>query len=220
MKKGEKAAIWVALTAVASLIGIAFYYESTSGGIDETKYARLADENTSSSNSQPVWVIPKGVNPDALPEAQGPGAKAITLYCVQCHDLPPPAMHTATEWAAVLNRMRGYMQDRRGGMLARLIMPSEQDWTIIGSYLAHHAQKPMDATRYSDLQSPEGQAFIATCSQCHAAPDPQQHTTKEWPRIVLRMKQNMSAAGIKQPDDQTTDLIVTFLQRHGTKTPG
>jgi hypothetical protein len=32
------------------------------------------------------------------------------LACTQCHALPDPQRHTASEWPVVVQRMRGYMR--------------------------------------------------------------------------------------------------------------
>ena len=138
----------------------------------------------------------------------------LTLYCVQCHDLPTPSMHTAQEWEYVVERMEKEMQKRRGGILIRVMMPPEKDWEILRTYLTENAQKPIDKSQYSDLDTPAGQAFETTCSQCHAPPDPAQHSPNEWARVVLRMKSNIVAAGKQMPDDATVELITEYLQSH------
>ena len=81
-------------------------------------------------------------------------------------------------------------------------------------YLQTHAQRPLDRGQYSDLESPAGKAFQATCAQCHALPDPQQHSDDEWPGVVARMQRNMRAMGKTLPDASTFDQILGFLQRH------
>jgi hypothetical protein len=53
------------------------------------------------------------------------------------------------------------------------------------------------------------------CTQCHALPDPKQHTVREWPDVVARMQKNMVALGKALPDEATLKGIIGFLQRHG-----
>jgi hypothetical protein len=36
--------------------------------------------------------------------------ETYALACTQCHALPDPQRHTASEWPAVVKRMRGYMR--------------------------------------------------------------------------------------------------------------
>jgi cytochrome c5 len=216
MKTGEKRAFMAILIAFVGVIIITVYYEILYQKREAEKQtaAATADEKTSMAKNPGIWVIPKGLNPDALPESQSRGATMLTLYCVQCHDLPSPTMHTAAEWAQVVDRMEKEMQRRRGGVLIRVMMPPEKDWKILRSYLENHAQKPLDTTQYADLDTPAGQAFQSTCSQCHAAPDPAQHTANEWARVVLRMKNNINAAGLEMPDEKTVELINNFLKAH------
>ncbi len=214
MKKGEKMALWLAFGAIAGLIGITVILEVQHGSKPATEQTAGASSQTGTGS----WVIPKGINPDALPEAQGPAAKTFTVYCVQCHDLPTPAMHSAEEWTAVVDRMRSQMQERRGGMLSRLAVPSERDWETINAYLAKHAQKAMDPAHTADLDTPAGKAFVAACSRCHGTPDPAQHTAREWPRVVVRMKSNMTAGGMDPLDAETVQQIIGYLQTHGAPT--
>lgn len=63
--------------------------------------------------------------------------------------------------------------------------------------------------------------FSIACSQCHALPDPQRHTAREWPAVVQRMKQHLSwtsivvgAAGLRTEPVLRTGEIIRFLQRY------
>jgi len=75
-------------------------------------------------------------------------------------------------------------------------------------------QQPIDKARYKDLDTAAGKSFTTTCSQCHAAPDPRQHTAKEWPAVVQRMIRNMERLGKPVPDQATLNTILGFLQKH------
>jgi cytochrome c5 len=213
MKQGEKHAFMAILAAMAGIIAFTVYYEILYQKREAQKQA-ASDEQQTQSHNPGILGIPKGLNPDALPNAKSRGATLLVLYCAQCHDMPTPAMHTREEWTTVVERMENEMQIRRGGILIRVMMPPEKDWRILRDYLAENAQKPMDKNQFSDLDTPAAQAFTSTCSQCHAAPDPGQHTPHEWARVVLRMKNNMAAASKKLPDDQTVELINQFLTEH------
>lgn len=216
MKQGEKRAFMVILVAFIGVIIFTAYYEVLYQKREAEKQtaAATADEKAALKNNPGIWVIPKGLNPEALPDPKSRGATVLTLYCVQCHDLPTPSMHTAQEWEYVVERMEKEMQKRRGGILIRVMMPPEKDWKILRTYLADNAQKPIDKNLYTDLDTPAGQAFATTCSQCHAAPDPTQHSPNEWARVVLRMKSNIVAAGKQMPDEATVELITEYLQSH------
>jgi cytochrome c5 len=43
-------------------------------------------------------VLPPGMDPALLPEPKSEGARLLTGYCNQCHNLPGPGMHIAAEW--------------------------------------------------------------------------------------------------------------------------
>ena len=217
MKQGEKRAFTAILAAMIGIIIFTIYHEILYQK-HETQKQTASGEQESLSHNPGILVIPKGLNPEALPDANSRGATVLVLYCAQCHDMPSPAMHTQQEWQQVVDRMEKEMQIRRGGILMRVMIPPEKDWRALRAYLAKNAQKPMDKTQFTDLETPTGQAFAATCSQCHAAPDPAQHTAKEWARVVLRMKTNIIAAGKRVPDEKTVKLINDFLKTHSAAT--
>ncbi len=167
-------------------------------------------------------VLPPGIDPALLPTPTSEGAKLLNLYCAQCHNLPGPGMHTAREWPPVVDRMNRRMRmmsgrGMMGMMMGRVEAPSESELQELVNYLQVHAQIPIDTTRYPELDTPAGRAFHTACSRCHALPDPQQHTTDEWPGVVARMKQNMVAMGKSVPDEASIGEIVQFLQRHASK---
>jgi cytochrome c5 len=161
-------------------------------------------------------VLPPGIDPALLPEPQSQGALLLARYCSQCHNLPGPGTHTAEEWPAVVERMNLRMQMMSGpNMMGMMIdSPNESELQVILRYLQKHAQKPIDTAQYDDLDTSAGRAFQSSCSLCHALPDPQQHTSEEWPAVVERMKQNMVTQGKTVPDEATIGEIVGFLQRH------
>lgn len=159
-------------------------------------------------------IIPKGMSPNDLPDAENRGATLLTLYCTQCHDLPVPVMHSSTEWPGILARMQSYLQISKKDMLRHIILPPKKDWLTLEDYLVNNAQVALDPLRYDDINTALGQAFVSTCSQCHTAPSPESHTKKEWPRVVLRMKANMLAADLPAPEQATLLNVIDFLQNH------
>ena len=81
--------------------------------------------------------LPPGVDETDLPEPNSQAAQLLVRYCVQCHDLPPPVLHTSTEWPKVLARM-----ERRMQMMARMgsiLNPTDQEQAAILNYLQRHA---------------------------------------------------------------------------------
>ncbi|MHB8744103.1 MAG: hypothetical protein ACYC9L_13365 [Sulfuricaulis sp.] len=162
--------------------------------------------------------LPPGIDPKLLPDPGSRGARLLERYCTQCHNLPGPGMHTAAEWPDVVSRMNGRMQMMSGGMMGGGMMevsaPTAPELSTLIEYLQQHAQQPIDVTQYPDLSTPAGKVFHTVCTQCHALPDPMQHTAIEWPAVVARMKKNMSIMSKEIPDDTATQAITGFLQRH------
>ena len=50
-------------------------------------------------------ILPPGFEAGMLPQPGSRGAQLELRYCVQCHNLPNPAMHQAEKWAPVVERM-------------------------------------------------------------------------------------------------------------------
>lgn len=157
--------------------------------------------------------LPSGINPENLPDPHSTGVHAFARYCTQCHELPGPGLHTADEWPSVVDRMNRRMR-MMGGMMHDIKAPTDNELLILVAYLQRHAQKPMDKTKYTDLNTPAGKSFEVMCSQCHTLPDPKQHTVDEWPGVVERMTQNMKTMGKPLPDQATLETVVEFLQTH------
>jgi len=114
--------------------------------------------------------LPPGISPEKLPDPQSTGAHLLAQYCTQCHALPGPGLHTAEEWPSVVDRMNRRMR-MMSGMMHGISAPSDSELKTLVTYLQQHAQKPMDKSKYTDLNTPAGKSFQAICSQCHALPD-------------------------------------------------
>src|SRR4249920_2517467 len=52
-----------------------------------------------------IALPPAGVQPGDLPDPNSRGAQVLTTYCAQCHALPAPVEHSATDWPGVTRRM-------------------------------------------------------------------------------------------------------------------
>ena len=163
-------------------------------------------------------VLPPGIDPKLLPEPQSKGARLLTRYCAQCHNLSGPGMHTAEEWPAVIARMQERM-NMHMQMMGGIVVPSAAELRTLTGYLQENALKPMDPKQFAVLNTPGGRAFRETCSQCHALPDPALHTLQEWPSVVARMQKNMAVMGKPVPDGPTLEKIIGFLGRHGRTSP-
>ena len=203
--------------------------------------AALADEITDarkrweSSPHGPMLerILPPTFALEQLPERESRGARLVVGYCVQCHNLPNPAMHHAAKWPGIVQRMvlrmegKGNMGALMSEMMAGVKAPGAEDTRTIVDYLRRHAQKPLDPQRYPDVNQPSGEAFRTACNQCHVLPDPKRHTAEEWRQVVARMQENMEwmnrVVGSK-PDPAEPQLRVeeinAFLARHARKPEG
>lgn len=155
--------------------------------------------------------LPRGITATRLPEENSKEVELLEEYCTQCHGLPAPGMHTRDEWPLVVTRMSQYLRTMHTFHINK---PSSQELLSIQNYLQRHAQQAMDRNRYNDLDTPAGQAFLNTCTQCHAAPGPSQHTATEWPHVVQRMIQNMNIMGKNIPGQDQEALIIEYLKKH------
>lgn len=178
-------------------------------------------------------ILPPTVDAARLPERQSNGAKLVVAYCVQCHNLPNPAMHHAEKWPSVVQRMvlrmegKGNMGTLMAEMMAGVKAPAAEDTRAIVAYLQRHAQQPLDPARYPEVNQPSGEAFRLACNQCHVLPDPQRYTAAEWPRVVARMRANMEwmnrVVGSKPAPGEpqlAVEEINAFLARHARKPGG
>jgi hypothetical protein len=178
-------------------------------------------------------ILPPTFGAAQLPQRKSPGARLVMAYCVQCHNLPNPAMHHAAKWPGIVQRMvlrmegKGNMGALMSEMMAGVKAPSAEDTKTIVAYLRRHAQKPLDPQRYPDVNQASGEAFRTACNQCHVLPDPKRHTAGEWRQVVARMQENMEwmnrVVGSK-PDPSEPQLrleeINAFLARHARKPGG
>jgi hypothetical protein len=142
-------------------------------------------------------ILPPTFEARQLPEPGSAGARLVLRYCVQCHNLPNPAMHHAAKWPGIVERMvprmqgKGNMGSLMFDMMAGVEAPSPGEVKRIVAYLRKYAQTPLDPKRYPEAFTPAGEPFRLACNQCHTLPDPQRHTAKEWPAVVARMQENM-----------------------------
>jgi len=176
-------------------------------------------------------ILPPAVEPRDLPEPVSEGARLAVRYCVQCHYLPSPKMHTADKWTTIVVRMVWRMQGKGNlgalmqEMMDRVEAPIDPEIVTLTRYLQKHAQKEIDPG-HPALRTEAGQMFSIACSQCHAPPDPRLHTVREWPDVVERMKRHMAwantvvgAEALRTVPVLDTREIVRFLQRHARAEP-
>jgi hypothetical protein len=175
-------------------------------------------------------ILPPTFEPAELPQRESRGAELVVQYCVQCHNLPNPAMHNPGKWPGIVERMvvrmrgNGNLGDLMTEMMAGVQAPSDEEARVLVAYLRRHGQRAIDPQRYPELERPSGQSFKLACGQCHVLPDPRRHTVAEWPAVVARMERNMSwmnrVVG-NRPDPREPQLrvdeILGFLQKYARR---
>ena len=170
---------------------------------------------------------PSSFVPENLPERGARGAALLQAYCIQCHWVPAPQMHTADEWPILVRRMRmraSTLRARMGGphtseMLGQILLsgmastelPSLEDTDSLVAYLQRNALPA--ATAEPDTTA-GGRLFVQACRTCHELPSPTAHTANEWAGVVARMRGNMLAMDVPQIDDEQYRQIVAYLGEH------
>ncbi|MCO5102153.1 MAG: hypothetical protein M9885_14890 [Burkholderiaceae bacterium] len=209
----------------------------SAGDLERLAQASRERWKRSSHGAMLLRILPDRLRPSQLPQADSRGARLLALYCVQCHNLPDPAMHDAQTWPQVVRRMVPRMQGRGnlGPLMADLMRspdageramaaPNADEEREIVAYLQRHALRSVDPRTDPELalaiESGPGRVYAEACGQCHALPDPAQHTAQEWPEVVARMRDNLqwmnrvqSASDPREPQLSVPE-IVSFLQRH------
>ena len=175
-------------------------------------------------------ILPPTFALEQLPQRDSRGARLVVGYCVQCHNLPNPAMHHADKWPPIVERMvlrmqgKGNLGNLMTEMMAGVKAPSDEETKEINAYLQRYAQKPLDPARYPEVNRASGEAFRLACNQCHVLPDPQRYTAQEWPRVVARMQENMEwmnrVVGSKPVPGEPqlrVEEILAFLAKYARK---
>src|SRR5438045_5712228 len=102
-------------------------------------------------------ILPPTFEARELPERGSRGAELTLRYCVQCHNLPNPAMHQAAKWPGIVERMvprmqgKGNMGTLMAEMMAGVTAPSAPESAAIKAYLQRFAQTPLDPVRYPEV---------------------------------------------------------------------
>ncbi|MGH7147298.1 MAG: c-type cytochrome [Nitrospiraceae bacterium] len=185
-------------------------------GMDDKKDQGMVDQGHMKEMMQQMMggMLPPGIKPQDLPEPESRGAKLLSTYCAQCHNLPSPRMHTAGDWPRVAGRMltRERMMAGMRGMMMQVKAPASQEEEVLLHYLKTHALQALAPGSVPAPDSPGAALFQQTCSQCHALPDPKQHHAAEWPTVVERMRQNMLSMGRREITEREADEITAYLQ--------
>ena len=173
-----------------------------------------------------VGLPPRNFQPEDLPEAGSRGAGLLQVYCIQCHWLPTPQMHSAAEWPILVRRNLLRMEqlnNRLGGPLTTGLVgetvmsgyqnpevPSEADVDTLIAYLQTYALPVAQASELTD--GPGRELFIRRCSVCHETPSPRAHTATGWDRVVAQMQANMAIGDVTPLSNSELDAISGYLR--------
>lgn len=161
-----------------------------------------------------VALPPSGVAAGDLPDPQSRGAQLVIQFCSQCHSLPTPTMHSATDWPSVARRMWLRMEMLPESLGIKTPTPAERG--LILSYLLANALKVSGAV----LPAGKGRdEFAVVCNQCHALPDPRVHAADDWPAVYARMERNMERMQVKAPGGTVGTDILLYLQTVAGRRP-
>lgn len=194
MAKYNRAMHFAAVLPVAALL-----LATTASAQDAARLVEQAKKRWAESphGSMLERILPPTFELHQIPARRSRGARLLVQYCVQCHNLPNPAMHHAARWPAIFERMvlrmrgKGTLGELMQDMMAGVEAPSVDEASVLLAYLRKHGQRPLDPRKYPAVDRPEGQSFKLACQQCHVLPDPRRHTASEWPAVVARMEKNM-----------------------------
>jgi cytochrome c5 len=153
-----------------------------------------------------IGLPPAGVAPGDLPEPASRGAQLVAKYCAQCHSLPAPATHSATDWPSVARRMWLRMEWLPDSLAVQV--PTNAERYELLQYLT------LNALRISGAALPEGrgrETFALICSRCHALPDPRVHSRQDWPIVFARMEGNMERMKVRPPTGPEGQDILAYL---------
>jgi hypothetical protein len=161
-----------------------------------------------------VALPPPGLAPGDLPDPTSREASLVVKYCTQCHALPTPTAHSATDWPSVARRMWLRMEWLPPSLSVEVPTPAER-YSILTYMLAN-------ALKVSGSVLPAGKGrdeFSIVCSQCHALPDPRVHSADDWPTVYSRMERNMDRMKVQPPGASASADILLYLQTVAGKRP-
>lgn len=157
--------------------------------------------------SAKIALPPEGVTPADLPDPNSVGAGLLATYCAQCHALPTPTAHSATDWPGVVRRMWLRSDHLPEGFGIKV--PEAGERIILMNYLTEFALV------VSGGALPRGRGrddFAKVCSQCHALPDPAAHSAQDWVAVFQRMSRNMGRMKVAPPTAEESQGILLYLQ--------
>lgn len=154
-----------------------------------------------------IALPPPGVTPADLPEPNSKGAQLVAQFCAQCHNLPTPQMHSATDWPSIARRM--WLRTEWLSPTLGVKVPTMAERFAMLEYVT------TNALRVTAANLPAGagrETFELVCSRCHALPDPRVHSPADWPAVFSRMQQNMERMKVAPLTRSQTADILLYLQ--------
>jgi len=108
--------------------------------------------------------MPRATGPAEMPDADSAGAKLVSRYCTQCHDLPSPKLHSASGWPTTVVRMNERMQWlSQNGNSTTIVAPSADELSTLIGYLAANGVE-------SDAASPAQSGPVGASGMSQAKP--------------------------------------------------
>ena len=157
--------------------------------------------------SAKIALPPEGFRPADLPDANSVGAGLVAKYCAQCHALPTPTAHSATDWPRVVRRMwlRMDLLPEVFGVQTPMVGERAQLLNYLTDYALVVSGGALPAGKGRD-------DFANVCSRCHALPDPGAHSAQDWVAVFQRMERNMGRMKVSPPTAEESEGILTYLQ--------
>ena len=162
-----------------------------------------------------------------LPEQ---GSRAVGLqqaYCLQCHGLSSPRMHTSEDWPVLVRRMlmrgaalgsrlggprtEGMVDDMLMAGLRTAELPPAED---VDSLVAYFQRNAFPAAAESEIpDTPDAALYVEKCSGCHGTPSPAAHPADEIRALVARMSAMGAMLGMPQLTAEEQSRLVAFMQQ-------
>jgi hypothetical protein len=140
-----------------------------------------------------------------LPEQ---GSRAVGLqqaYCLQCHGLSSPKMHSSDEWPILVRRML-----MRGAALGNRLGGPRSEGMVDGMLMA--GLRTAELPPAEDVDS-DAALYAEKCSGCHDTPSPSAHPADEVQALVARMSAMGAMLGMDQLTAEEQSRLVAFMQQ-------
>ncbi|MGD8868382.1 MAG: hypothetical protein PVI01_12145 [Gemmatimonadales bacterium] len=178
-----------------------------------------------------VGLPPNDFKPEDLPEPGSRGAGLVQVYCIQCHWLPTPQMHSAAEWPILVRRNLLRMEQlkvRLGGplttgLVGETVMSGYENPEIpspaaVDTLLAYLQRYSLPVAQPGELTpGPGRELFVRKCSVCHETPSPRAHTATGWDRLIGEMQAIMAISNVEPLSNSELDAISGYLRERAIR---